>query len=122
MMEEVTKAGQPPNSSVSYPVSSQVRLVAAQPSEVMDNNERMPESVEAEFGSWMLATRRRFRGRGRGGAGFSTARSSHMRQGGRDETITAVRSSRDDCQGDGFDDRHVDGNGRSFGIRGGHGG
>lgn len=40
--------------------------------------------------------------------------------GGRNETIPVVRSSHDDCQSDGFDNRHVEGKGRPFGIRGGH--
>lgn len=106
-MEDSTYGGIPSNIPRSVPEGPQVKQVAVGP---MDDSENIPISNNTqEFGSWMLVTHRRNRGRGRG-ASFSSARGSHVRQGDRVEAIHAGDSS----------GKHVDGKDTSGRTRGGH--
>lgn len=76
------------------------------------------EVAAGEFGSWMIATRRRGQGRGGGGgAGFSSARGSHVQLESRDAAPSNVRS---DPERHNPDDRHVAGRGLEAGTRGGY--
>lgn len=84
-------------------------LVAAGPSEGLVYNDKELDYNDTESGAWMLATHRRNRGRGHGDASFASARGSHVRQMGRDEAVTTIRSSRDEILSDDLDERHMEG-------------
>lgn len=52
---------------------------------------------DAEFGSWMLATHRRNRGCGRGGAGASSHLGAHVTNNRHDVSNSTVDSLQDDA-------------------------
>lgn len=109
MIEDATVGGNPTIIPRSEPEGSQVRQVANRQS-IDPGFTRCDEATE--FGAWMLATRRKSRGRSRGGAGFSSARGSHMGQRGRVDGGTVDFASRNKSNGpDSFDGRQVEGRG-----------
>lgn len=99
---------------------SQIGQVATGNAATNDQIASPGEDQSTDFGAWMIATRRRNRGRNRGGAGFSPARDSHVRQLGRSDVSTTVRSLRGDPSSKAAsDDQHVVGRGSEGGVHGG---
>lgn len=119
-MGKVFDGGNLSKSSWSNPKSSQVRLVATRPSEDWAPCVDVEDGKEYDFGSWILATRRRNRECGRGGAGLSSSRGSHVCQARRDESFPTVGSIREDVNLTvGLNGRHMESNSRFSGARGG---
>lgn len=106
-IKEATDGGILPNLLRSMPEGSQVRQIIVGP--MVDSENTLVSNDAQEFGSWMLVTRWRNKGRGRG-ARFSSTRGTHVHQGDR---IDAIYDG--DSNG-----KHVDGKGNSGRTRGGH--
>lgn len=121
MMKEAIVGGNLPNISRSNPEGSHVRLVAARSTKALAQSKIDEANLAAEFGSWMLATRRRNKGRSRGGADFSSTRGSHLHQAGRDDAFQAVRSNCDEANPTVETDvQHSEGRRRVGGTLGGY--